>query len=218
MDVCTPLPSVAIGATHEAALGMASRELLAYFRYGVLVLERGARVAIANAEAERIARSDDGISIHHGQLRLGSMKLQIQFESVVRAALSLQSRAAKTRRTIFHVPRPSGAMRYEMLVSSREQPFEGAPALRGLGCLVLLSDPIAITRVSPAQLMNDYGLTLAEARVAIALQESVSLRDAASGLQVSIHTARSHLRSIFAKLQISTQAQLVRMLAASIRG
>jgi DNA-binding CsgD family transcriptional regulator len=58
-----------------------------------------------------------------------------------------------------------------------------------------------------------FGLTAAEARLALKLADGGGLKEAAAELQITHNTARTHLRHIFEKLDIDRQAQLVALLA-----
>lgn len=70
----------------------------------------------------------------------------------------------------------------------------------------LVSCPI----IRPALLQGTYGLTPAEARVAIALLEGSSAREVADYLNVSPHTVRTQLKQIYAKLGVDTRARFVK--------
>jgi DNA-binding CsgD family transcriptional regulator len=69
----------------------------------------------------------------------------------------------------------------------------------------------APTQHSAAVLRSHYKLTPAEVRLAVALAEGRSLKEAAGGLGIRITTARAHLRQVFAKTGTSRQAALVRL-------
>src|SRR5690606_33122681 len=57
------------------------------------------------------------------------------------------------------------------------------------------------------------GLTPAEARLAARLRFGLSLKEAAEELGISVNTARNQLKSVFEKLGVNRQADLVRHLA-----
>ena len=67
-----------------------------------------------------------------------------------------------------------------------------------------------------ADIQQLFGLTATEARIAVALAEGRTLADYAKDGQVTIGTARIQLKSIFSKLNISRQAQLVQKLCSSV--
>src|SRR5262245_26510962 len=59
------------------------------------------------------------------------------------------------------------------------------------------------------RLLQHFGLTLAEARLALHLATGVTLRSAAAKLSISYETARSCLKKIFSKTGTRRQAELV---------
>ncbi len=68
---------------------------------------------------------------------------------------------------------------------------------------------------APARDMRDgqiLGLTPAEWRLALELRQGQSVSDAALALGVSVNTARTQVKSIFAKLGVARQSELVRRL------
>lgn len=64
-------------------------------------------------------------------------------------------------------------------------------------------------------LRRRYGLTPSESMLALAIAEGLSLREAADMREITYETARSQLKSIFSKLGIHRQSQLVGLLKFS---
>ena len=79
--------------------------------------------------------------------------------------------------------------------------------------LVTLGDEPTGLPTAPL-LHRQHGLTLAEARVALALAEGRTLREIADDADVSINTVRAQLQTIFSKTGCRRQADLVRLLLA----
>jgi DNA-binding CsgD family transcriptional regulator len=71
-----------------------------------------------------------------------------------------------------------------------------------------------VPRVSPARLRRGFGLSQAEAEVAAALAQGHHLDEIAASRHASLETVRAQLKSVFAKLEVSTQAQLVSRVAS----
>jgi DNA-binding CsgD family transcriptional regulator len=91
-------------------------------------------------------------------------------------------------------------------------PLRGvAPAVfGGAAALVLLRDARApLIPRDGALLRACYGLTAAEATLALCLSDGAALAEAAVAQHVAITTARNQLASIFRKMEISRQSQLV---------
>ena len=61
-----------------------------------------------------------------------------------------------------------------------------------------------------------YGLTQAEAKLAVQLANGGSLEEATEYLGISIHTARTHLKAVFAKTGARRQSELVAMLLQGV--
>lgn len=66
-------------------------------------------------------------------------------------------------------------------------------------------------RMDPQVVAERLGLTPGESRVAVALAEGCTVRDAAEAMGRKVTTVRWYLNRIYRKLDISTQAQLIRL-------
>lgn len=66
-------------------------------------------------------------------------------------------------------------------------------------------DPVALLRL--------MGLTPSEARLGAAVGEGLSMREAGARLGITETTARSVLKTVYAKLNIARQSQLARIVA-----
>jgi DNA-binding CsgD family transcriptional regulator len=82
---------------------------------------------------------------------------------------------------------------------------------------LLLSDPGSRTMVTAQSLRAVFDLTPAEAAIAAALANGMSVSDTAAHLGVALNTVRTHLRSIFSKTGVSRQSQLVHLIHTRVR-
>jgi DNA-binding CsgD family transcriptional regulator len=80
---------------------------------------------------------------------------------------------------------------------------------------MFITDPDAIVSVHKATLCEDFGLTPAEAAVAVEVLEADGLQAAAGRLGISLATARTHLAHVFDKTRTRRQGELVRLLLQS---
>jgi len=79
--------------------------------------------------------------------------------------------------------------------------------------LVLLIDPLVTRRNTPrVELLQLLNLTPSEARVAALVGSGLPPPDAALSLGLTVGTVRSTLKTVFSKLGVNRQAELVRML------
>jgi DNA-binding CsgD family transcriptional regulator len=77
--------------------------------------------------------------------------------------------------------------------------------------LLVASDADRPCCVAPEFLEDLFGLTTAEARLALAVSNGRRLEAIAAEYRISMNTVRCHLKQIFAKLDIGRQADLVRL-------
>jgi len=99
------------------------------------------------------------------------------------------------------------------------------PVARALMNAGILEGPVAIAWLVDTGLLGEevdclrkmFRLTQAEARLVGALADGASLVEAASRVEITRSTAKSHLDAIFAKTGCRRQAQLVRLVAC-LRG
>lgn len=85
--------------------------------------------------------------------------------------------------------------------------------LGGGRVVVMVRDPEATTPPPDQLLRSIFSLSKAEARLALALAEGGTLVDAADRLEVSHETARSQLKTVFAKTDTNRQTDLVRLIS-----
>jgi DNA-binding CsgD family transcriptional regulator len=81
---------------------------------------------------------------------------------------------------------------------------------------VFLRDPLKDCNPTPSAVGQLFGLTRVETRLALEMTNGATLDEAAAMLDIRRNTARTHLRSIFAKIGIQRQAGLVRVILNSV--
>lgn len=86
---------------------------------------------------------------------------------------------------------------------------------RSVAALVLIVDPESKPRIDPELVRATFGLTRAESRVAAAIAEGSTVRDIAVATHREESTVRWHVKQIYAKLDVSRQADLARMVLST---
>lgn len=171
---------------------------------GVVVLDAANAVLYLNAEAERILAQRDGLAV--AGRRLAATTLSDR---------ALQSALAERNGGALAAIRPSGQRDYIVVVAptgSEGEPVAGARPRK----IVFITD---LTVRPPARddlLRQIWGLTAAEARVAMALLDGISPREIAERAAVSEATVRTQMRAVFDKTGTARQAELVRVLSATL--
>jgi DNA-binding CsgD family transcriptional regulator len=92
-----------------------------------------------------------------------------------------------------------------------------ATSERGTIWLVFVSELGAERFINVEVLTQLYGLTPAESFLAVSLFSGHSLEEAARVQDISINTAKTHLRQVFQKCGVQSQANLLQLLALGPR-
>ena len=80
--------------------------------------------------------------------------------------------------------------------------------------LLFVVDPANRRSIPLGQIMDAYGLTHAEARVALAVSSGNTVLETAQSLSLSPNTIKTHLRRVFAKTATGRQAELAGLITA----
>jgi DNA-binding CsgD family transcriptional regulator/PAS domain-containing protein len=168
-----------------------------------LIDERG-KVLRVSTEAERALGA---LGIKGGRLCASDPSANAALQAAVSKAIEPSGAVASSVRV------PAGEACLQLIVSplSRERrflaPFEAA-------AIVHLIDPAAAKPVDGAAISALFGLTPAEARLAAALAAGDTISEAAARYGVAVGTVRTQLKSIFGKMGVNRQQDLILRLSS----
>jgi DNA-binding CsgD family transcriptional regulator len=194
------------------ALQQAQYAVLERLAVGVVLLDRLARVLYANQAARALGAG-------HGPVRLSP---------ALRATTPPQDRQLARLIALALAGKPTGAMSLvvpsdgrlvAVLVSSVRGNDRNRFAdlrMHDAAAMVFLSDAANAPEIPAQRVMDAYGLTLGEARVALSIASGASVPEVAMRLALSPNTVKTHLRRVFAKTGAARQAELV-LAFASLR-
>lgn len=170
-----------------------------------LLLNETGRVLGASAAAEALLAEGDVLQILANRLRLPTHADQIAYEAVLARLME----AARNGDCI--APEPislsGGTLELDVQPLPRDRvSFGGAPAALALVRPVRFQERARTLR-------KKYGLTRAEADVAMALADGDALEGIAARRAVAIATVRSQVQSVYTKMDVHRQAEL----AAAVR-
>ena len=83
----------------------------------------------------------------------------------------------------------------------------------GAVALLVIHDPNVQASIPQEIVATLFGLTPMEGSLLVALSEGQTLRQYSDDHRVTYNTARTHLRSVFAKTNTSKQSDLVRLMS-----
>lgn len=186
---------------------------------GALLLDGAGRVGFANQMAQRMLEKDNGLRLRKPSHSAGLGELDADDVSVSRAiGAAIGATLKRDPYDTPHfsksvvVPHRSGLGNYTLQFSALGQQNEFGGGQSGHAAIVFIADSAQKPVINPAALQNAYGLTAAEAKVAITMLEHVSAKEVANILGVSPNTVRSQTQSIYAKLGVDTRTRFVKVM------
>ncbi|TWB86886.1 DNA-binding CsgD family transcriptional regulator [Bradyrhizobium macuxiense] len=173
-----------------------------------VLMDRNGFILAVNDSASKLF--DDDLSVKgkrffaadpQSRVRLDRLVSQFRFHSSKTGRMPLQT--VITRR----LRRP---IVIDAIVQRSERASDNSLA-EGVA-LLILTDLNEMPRVSQASVMEIFGLTRAQARLAALLVEGNSLQEIALDMKISSGTVRNHLKAVFLRTGTKRQAELVSLL------
>ncbi len=181
---------------------------------GVVAVDAHATLLFANPLAERLLRAEMGLTCRQGRLGAADPTKDGDLRHLIRqaglAALGKPSEAGG----VLALPRAAGRPLSLLVCPLRPHALTVGPSVPA--ALLIFSDPDARASTSTQALIELYGLTPAEARLMAALVDGERLEDYADRQRISINTARTQSKHVFAKTGHSRQADLIREVLANL--
>jgi DNA-binding CsgD family transcriptional regulator len=185
----------------EAALNMLTA--------GVVFLGTAGAVLLMNSRAEEVLNRRDGLLLTHGKLGAAVYRESTHLQAIIVSAARTGSGKGLGAGGTISISRKEGRPLSVTVAPLRE--FDPTLSKRPAAVL-FISDPDRNIAVPVDLLRRCYGLTPAEARLAMILVEGKSVKEAADICGVKHSTAKSQLKSIFVKTNVRRQGELIRLL------
>lgn len=183
---------------------------LAGLIHGALIISPLDRVTYCNAAAIRTLARHQAVSLHGNRLRAHYQRDAAQLWGML-----ARLRQGDTRRravALFHPDRPQPLI---VTAAVHDRNRECSAEIGSEEIILYLSDPDSSFQPSPETLAKVFNFTPTQSNVVIALVNGLSLQDVAEHHGVNKETIRSHLKSIFVKLGVNKQQDVVRLILNS---
>lgn len=182
---------------------------------GTILLDEHGKFLTANHLATQILSERDGLEIVNQQLTLASPQQSRELKEIIQRALTNAREQQPAIVQALRVQRPSGRPDLGLMLRLVPQ-YQWGEGQQVPALAIFISDPGHGGEASQHTLAQLFGLTRAEAALATQLSRGLSIQEAAEALHVSLHTARTQLKSVFAKTGVSRQAELIRLIVKSV--
>lgn len=210
----------AVQITHElAGRDMERQTMLAMLERiptGVLLLDAHARVVFLNRRAQVMLAAGDGLTMTPHGLSAIDAETQPVLERLIADAVATGAGRATHAGGALTVPAPKGGEPCEVLVTplrTERVPIQVSRERICAAVFVQLRD--TTPSLAPDVLRDLFGLTAAEARVAVALVQGRRPEEIAAAADTSRYTVRSQLSAIYDKVGVRRQAELVQRVLSS---
>jgi DNA-binding CsgD family transcriptional regulator len=207
--------------SHEEAVGsqMESRLLRSAVDslcLGVVILGESGEVLHANRCAERTLAERRSIGLINGTIRCTHPHEDRKLWGAIRLALAQRFDASRgTGGAAVAASRDDGSAWLSMLVRPiAPGPFACGGKAAAVAIYIRRSDQER--NIPPSIISEVFGLTRTEAALALEIAEGATMDEAAAALEIRRNTARTHLRSIFAKVGVRRQTELMRVVLNSV--
>ncbi len=173
---------------------------------GVVTLDAEARVRAANSMARSIHATGEGLELRSGKI------VAAHREHAATLARFFEDVCPHTTVDGFHVRgatqigRVSSRPKLTALVADAH----GRLATSATEFVLFLYQPDVAASVCEATLRTLHGLTRTEARIAALLVSGHAVARIATEVGSSTNTVRTHLKRVFAKLEVASQSALIR--------
>lgn len=192
---------------HKSAI----EQFLEHAAFGAALLSSKGAILFLNREARKIAASGEGFSANSAGVQAARSNDNAALQRLIGGALAVTRGEAIAGGGSMLLSKLSGTGAYTILVSPLPR-NESAFLTSYPAAIVVITDPRAAQPSSPVVLCTAFGLTPAEAAVAMALVEGKTVVEIARARGVSLRTVRAQLEAIFRKTGTARQADLVRQL------
>lgn len=214
------VPHVKRAVTLHSRMDLIETERLLYattmdrMLVGTVVFDEKGLVMRTNGVADALLAEKDGLRIVQNALHAEYPAEDRELQRLIRLALTspgttpvvpdamaLTRRSGRTSLGVLVRPIPLSAWSED-----RHRPM----------AVAFIRDPDRKSQLSQEMIRHLFGLTSAEATLALLLANGLTLDEAAAELKIRKNTIRAHLRSIFAKTGVRRQTTLVHMLLNSV--
>ena len=178
----------------------------------VIFLDHKGDILLMNRCAEELLGRKDGLRLEQGKLIANVSSESAALDAMISAATQTANGKGLSAGGTILIGREN---RRPLSITVVPLPYTLSMLERRPAAVLFVSDPDQNSELPPDLLQRCYGLTAAEARLAVLLVEGRGLNEVAELSGVTRNTAKTQLKNVFAKTQVQRQGELIRLLLRS---
>ncbi len=180
---------------------------------GVAFVSAAGAVVYSNEALQAIVRRNDIVRLRKGAIEFLTVEARGRFDKALDAIRRLRAgEQPELTQTDFPVRRAANAPPYLVSVRPLARPTRESQSTIRAEAILFIRDPLKRGSAAGQMLREIFGLTEAEAGVALALHSGIPLEQYARSSKVSLNTVYTHLRRVREKTGCHSVADLVRKL------
>ena len=176
--------------------------------------DTGREIVALNRSARELIEHHSGLSIRENRLEIKQVEVSQRLNTLIAGCKSRSSGEEMKAGGYVKIPR-NGRMPLVISVTPFRNNSSGEMWIDRQIIVLLFYDPERKHFPSEQILLEIYGLTCAEAKVATLLASGCSIDKIAVKLEITENTVKSHLKAIFCKTDTNRQSEVVSLLLSS---
>jgi len=178
---------------------------------GIFLFDRAGTIIYLNSSARKAIRITDGLILKRGHLEALHGDENATLQRLIGEVAKTGSGAGFEYGGVMAVSGSAEKNRYVLQVVPLGQNHDLLASKRPVG-MIILGDPKRYVWLKREQLKALFDLTPAESEIALLLSQGFGQREICARQKISLNTLKTHRRSIFDKIGVRTQAELVHFL------
>jgi len=215
-EICHALAShISRAYRIKKKIGYSSKEIDIYretfdkLSVGVVILSPSGEVSSANSKGRAILNRKGKIYLENEVLKFSNAAERKCFERACYEIIELSKggKAQIAKAISVKGKRPGSRLTFTIkpsILHADKMTVKSPPEL-----IIFINDHDVNLDTNVGILTDIFGLTKAESKLSLLLANGHTINEAAEMLDIKLNTAKAHLRSIFNKMQINRQSQLV---------
>jgi DNA-binding CsgD family transcriptional regulator len=180
-------------------------------QHAVVLLTPDGHVCWASDAAHRLFSKNDGLGCVHNKLTFARAAEKQAFDAMLHRILNHDLTLAENEASQLILVRPNGGFPYVIELSHAPAHFRQRVHSRA-AVVLTVHDPERAAQGRPEIWRKMFGLTCAEARVAVLTMRGLSDSMIASKLSIGIGTVRTHQKQLLAKTETNSKAEAAHLL------
>lgn len=192
-------------------------EVLNRLPHALVILDNDGKSIATSQRAERLLSRPYRVALRSGRLTALDAGVDQQLQLLINQCAQTALGKGRFPGGAVNIPTDQNAAPLRLYV----YPLKVHPDTSALGrsaVAVFLGAPMPGEETENDYLKTNLKLTTAECRLTRALLKGATVKEASGNLKISTNTARTQLKSIFAKVGVHRQADLIRILLPLVQG